>query len=100
MASPNFVSNDPIATRALLEISQYSHDIRYKPGKENVTADALSRPSNIPPGDAYCPESDVVAAAKELVTNELGPEQIFQAQSEDQETANHLIGKSNNKIKT
>ena len=77
MNSPNFQTNDPVATRQLLEISQYSHDVRYKPGKSNLTADALSRPEvlrrpkEVPPGDAYCPEPDVIAAAKFIVTNQL-----------------------------
>ena len=38
MSSPSFQTNDPVATRQLLEISQYTHDIRYKPGKQNQTA--------------------------------------------------------------
>ena len=79
MSNPNFQPNDPVATRALLEISQYTHDIRFKPGKLNHSADTLSRPSSIPPGDAYCPEPDVIAAAKEIVTVELQPFNGFRA---------------------
>ena len=80
MASPNLQVNDPVASRALSEIAQYSQDIRYKPGKLNLLADALSRPSGTPPGLAYCPEVDVVASVKKLVTTELAPSKILQAQ--------------------
>ena len=50
MTSPNLQVNDPIASRQLLEISQYTYDIRYKPGKANLTADQLSRPAGTPMG--------------------------------------------------
>ena len=100
MTSPNFQVNDPVATRALLEISQYSHDVKFKAGKFNVTADALSRPHNIPPGDAYCAEPNVVAAAKELVTTELQPQNIFAAQAQCKEVADQLLNKKSPKTKT
>ena len=100
MANPNFVSNDPVATRALLEISQYTHDIRYRPGKAHLSADALSRPDSVPPGDAYMPEVDAIAAAKELITLELQPEQILLHQNKSDEVKNHLIEKSSPKTKT
>merc|ERR1711994_568804 len=53
--APNLQVNDPVATRQLLEISQYTYDIRFKPGKMNLTADQMSRPSGTPMGDAYRP---------------------------------------------
>ena len=99
MQSPNLAPNDPVATRALLEIAQYSHDIRYKPGKANLTADALSRPESVPPGDAYCPERDVIAAAKEIITTELLPANIYKEQAICQEIQNKLIGKKSPKSK-
>ena len=34
--APNLQVNDPIASRQLLEISQYTYDIRFKPGKLKV----------------------------------------------------------------
>ena len=97
MQAPNLQPNDPVATRALLEIAQYSHDIRYKPGKHNLTADALSRPPSVPPGDAYCPEVDCVAAAKQIVTTELQPNNIYKEQGSCQEIANKLQGKKSPK---
>ena len=63
MTAPNLQTNDPVASRQLLEISQYTYDIRYKPGKLNLTADMLSRPIGTPVGDAYRPSvTDAVAA--------------------------------------
>ena len=88
MASPNLQLNDPVASRQLHEISQYSQDIRYKPGKENLTADALSRPEGVPPGQAYCPQIDVIAATKQIVTTELSPNKILQSQQHCQEIKN------------
>ena len=64
-----------------------------------MTADALSRPPSIPPGDAYCPEQDVVAAAKLIVTTELTPQNILKAQAACGEVINHLSGKKNPTIK-
>ena len=99
MASPNFQTNDLVATRQLLEISQYSHDIRYKPGKFNVTADTLSRPSNVKPGDAYCPEVDQIAAIKQLITTQLTPQNIYNEQAKSKDVENHILGKKSPKIK-
>ena len=80
MAAPNLQHHDPVAARQLHEIAQYTQDIRYKPGKQNLTADALSRPAGVPPGQAYCPEIDVIAAIKTLVTDQLSPTNILQEQ--------------------
>ena len=63
MTAPNLQVNDPIATRQLLEISQYSYDVRYKPRNVNLTADQLSRPNGVPLGDAYTSD-DVISAVK------------------------------------
>ena len=99
MNSPTFQTNDPVATRQLMEISQYSHDVRYKPAKFNLTADALSRPPDVPPGNAYCAEVDAVTISKQLVTTELHPSKILDAQTRCAETKNHLLGQHSPKIK-
>ena len=60
MTAPNLSVNDPIAARQLQEISQHTYDIRYKPGKDNLTADAMSRPPGVPVGEAYRPQIDAL----------------------------------------
>ena len=37
------IKNDKIQSWRLMELSSFSYSIRYRPGKENVVADALSR---------------------------------------------------------
>ena len=90
----------------LLEIAQYTRDIRYKPGKINLTADQLSRPVGTPLGDAYLPDVDLVAdgdkdgpvpassvnAVKETMTN-ITPLKLKQAQAQSTEINNLLQGK-------
>ena len=91
----NLQTNDPVATRQLLEISQYSYDVRYKPGKINLTADQLSRPNNVPVGDAYKPSLDsldTIAAVKETMTD-IKPLDIFKAQSTCPEVKDILLGR-------
>ena len=77
----------------MLEIAQFTHDIRYKPGKANLQADELSRPKEVPPGDAYCPQFDTIAACKKLITNELKPEEIRKAQAHCPNIKNYLQGR-------
>ena len=91
--APNLQVNDPIASRQLLEIAQYTYDIRYKPGKDNLTADEMSRPLHVPQGDAYRPEIDTIAAIKQLFTNEITPTIIKQHQATSQQIQNFSSGK-------
>ena len=76
MAAPHLAVNDPVAARQLLEISQHTYDIRYKPGKANLTADAMSRPPGTPLGEAYQTSYDVAALKETMV--DITPLDIFQ----------------------
>ena len=67
ITSPSLQVNDPIASRQLLEISQYTYDIRFKPGKQNLKADQMSRPEGVPMGDAYTSSYDAISALKETM---------------------------------
>ena len=98
ITAPILQVNDPIAQRQLLEISQYSYDIRYKPGKANVTADQMSRPAGVPIGDAYNSINlDTIAAVKKTMTD-ITPLTILQHQSKSTEIENIVQGKHSPRI--
>ena len=59
----------------------------------------MSRPAHVPPGDAYRPEVDTVAAAKQIVKFELHPTKIRQEQANDLEITHLMMGKHSPKIK-
>ena len=84
-----------MASRQLLEIAQFTHDIRYKPGKLNLTADQMSRPHGVPPGDAYCPQIDSVASLKELPN--ITPTEIIHHQAQSKQTELFMQGVKNPK---
>ena len=45
--------NDPVALAQMVEIGQFSNNIRFIQGKANICADLLSRPFDVPLGEAY-----------------------------------------------
>ena len=49
--SNDLQAHDPLAQNAINEISQFTSDIRFKPGKEIPVADWLSRPEGRPIGE-------------------------------------------------
>ena len=51
--APNLQPFDPIASNQIQEISMFTNDIRYLSGKANCVADWLSRPDEVPLGEAY-----------------------------------------------
>ena len=66
----------------LLEIAEYTTDIRHKPGKANNVADALSRPNGLDPGNP------VATAVEETVETSLATldfEELAKAQATDPE---------------
>ena len=87
---PELKQNDQIAARQMLEISQFTSDIRHISGVKNVTADFLSRceqqPKNpITNEDIYqpfrpliddCPEVSKVTGAKTQIQTSIGLGQI------------------------
>ena len=44
---------DPVAENQLQEVSMWTSDVRFLPGKVNTTSDLLSRPPGVPLGTAY-----------------------------------------------
>merc|ERR1711978_35763 len=51
--SPELQGHDPKALNAINEVSQFCNDIRYKPGKDLLVPDMLSRPFGTPLGSNY-----------------------------------------------
>ena len=56
--SPNAQLNDAIASNKIMEIAQYTSDVRFVEGKANAVADWLSRPPEVPIGTAYTLQKD------------------------------------------
>ena len=58
--NPKSQAYDPIAYNHIMEIANFTNDIRFVEGKSNVVADMLSRPPDVPLGKAYeLPEADI-----------------------------------------
>ena len=51
--SPIVQPHDVIANNKIMEIAQYTSDIRFLEGKANAVADWLSRPPEVPIGTSY-----------------------------------------------
>ena len=99
--SPESMRHDPVALNQINEIAQFSSDIRFLAGKHNVCADWLSRPQEVPLGDAHkVPsakdsisfETLPVAALEETVFNTLDPVKLAEAQTTCPMVANHKAG--------
>ena len=101
MTAPSLQVNDPIASRQLLEIAQYTYDIRYKPGKTNLTADQMSRPFGVPMGDAYCPSINVesISSLKPSMPD-ITPLKILEHQSKSEDINRILQGKHSPRVQT
>ena len=63
--TPNAQPHDAIARNKIMEIAQYTSDVRFLEGKANAVADWLSRPPEVPIGTAY----NVQKEDEELVDN-------------------------------
>ena len=115
MRAENPQPHDAIAMNAINEIGQWTSDIRYKPGKELLVADWLSRPHDVPIGTAYqsdvCvqtnaeteilpPNSNVkyvppeatLAALEEVALHVLSPSKLAEDQHLDPEVQAHIAG--------
>ena len=64
----------------LLEIAEYTTDIRHKPGKANNVADALSRPNGLDPGN---PVAMAVEETVETSLSTLDFEKLAKPEKED-----------------
>ena len=89
--NPDLQLYDPITINWMNEIGMHSHDIRYIEAKKNVFADTLSRPSNVPLGDAY--KSDAIDSLEQVLTETVSLEAIVQAQQTCKDVQNHKEGK-------
>ena len=58
------LTQDPVATNQIMEVSLYTSDVRYVSGRSNVVADALSRPSDVPLGTGYQVKCLVISGRK------------------------------------
>ena len=56
--SPNAQPHDAIASNKIMEIAQYTSDIRFVESKANAVADWLSRPPEVPIGTSYSLQAD------------------------------------------
>ena len=64
--NPDPQPHDAIALNAINEIGQWTHDVRFKAGREIKIADWLSRPPNCPIGAAYSREVSCVQTNQKL----------------------------------
>ena len=97
--NPNgFQLHDPVAQRALMEIGQFTKDVRHIEGLKNTGSDYLSR---IPPnlkGSAYEEASIELAAIEGHKLECLSPQVIFEAQQKCKEVELAKAGKHANSV--
>ena len=81
----NLQLHDAVALNAINEISQWTNDIRHKPGKDLLVPDLLSRPFGSahqvqPDPDGtdppYAPPEKTLAALEEVCLNAVSPSKI------------------------
>ena len=110
--SPELQGHDPKALNAINEVSQFTSDIRYKPGKDLLVPDMLSRPFGTPMGTAYqlpqegeghdplyVPPEKTMAALEEVSLNAISPQAIAQAQETCPDTLSHRRGQGPANVK-
>ena len=98
--NPDLQAHDSVAMNAINEIAQWTCDIRYKPGKDLLVPDMLSRPFGTPsaykvdPEDApdYIPPEATMAALQEVALNVVSPSALAEAQKSCPDVANHRKG--------
>ena len=108
-ANPNLQAHDAVAMNALNEIAQWTNDIRYRPGKELLVPDLLSRPFRqlgnnhlLQPSPALEDQEEVepeyvspqvtLAALEEVSLNVVSPSKISEEQKTCQDVKNHKEG--------
>ena len=77
----------------MAEIGQFTHDIRFIEGKSNICADTLSRPIDVPLGEAYAIPEQIASVQEEVVLETFSPEVIRQQQELCSDVKSHLEGK-------
>ena len=89
--SPTSQDYDPKAKAHLVEIGQWTRDLRHIEAKNNKMADFLSRPSTI--GENYVhPESLDIEALEEVSLRTLSPKALADSQALCGEVKSHKIG--------
>ena len=94
-ASPNLQLHDTVALNAINEIAQHTSDIRYRPGKELLVPDMLSRPfggSEPSPSSCYVQPRDTHAAIAAVVLDSIKPDNLAVSQKSCQWVQDHLDG--------
>ena len=98
--SPNSQAHDPIAMNHLQEVAQFTNDVRYVAGKSNCMADWLSRPNDVPLGEAYrAPQDQAVAALQTVALEIVDHRALARDQQKCPEVANHREGKHPKSLK-
>ena len=105
--NPSALNHDSVAKAHLIEISQWTQDVRYVKGKSNVVADAMSRPSPSLLGTAnQSSHQEVTTDASSILADESQPlssvaaidlrtvdvHQLADAQATCPEVASHKSG--------
>ena len=96
--NPDLQKHDTVAMNALNEIAQWTSDIRYKPGKELLVPDLMSRPfglgtaHQVQSDPEYIPPSETLAALQEVALNIVTPSSIAEAQKSCDDVKSHIAG--------
>ena len=93
--SPTSLAHDPIASNHIMEVSQYTNDIRFIAGKSNAVADWLSRPPEVPLGAAYQlpPPAEINSIQQVAMDLFISPESIVKEQIDCPNVKSHQQGK-------
>ena len=81
--------HDPIASNHLAEVSMWTNDVRFIDGKSNAVADWLSRPPNVPMGEAYRLMTPVDALHLEIIDHK----ELAEAQKGCNDVKAHMSNK-------
>ena len=100
--NPDLQAHDPVALNAINEIAQHTSDIRYRPGKQLIVADLLSRPfglegqkfaSPMAKEPEYVAPELTLAALQEVSLSVVSPEAIAEDQKNCPDVKLHQEGK-------
>ena len=100
--NPDLQAHDPVALNAINEIVQHTSDIRFRPGKQLIVADLLSRPfglegqkfaSPMAKEPEYVAPELTLAALQEVSLSVVSPEAIAEDQKNCPDVKLHQEGK-------
>ena len=98
------MKHDPIANNHIMEVANWTSDVRFLSGRQNCVADALSRPPDVPLGAAYrrpdldnpdekAATMDQAAAVTAVALQIVDPKILAEAQKECPDVKSHKEGK-------